>query len=89
MIATNAVPPEYMLVGSTFSLRNTMDDKAKIVARARWLDRLATGDRFLLGGVLGLPVLSGALLLAQAAVLAARALLGVIIIVRVGLSALG
>ena len=44
-----------------------MDDKAKIVARARWLDRLATGDRFLLGGVLGLPVRVGLSALGEAA----------------------
>lgn len=47
-----------------------MDDKAKIVAQGRWLNRLAGADRPLLAGVLGLPLLSGALLVVQAMVLA-------------------
>lgn len=47
-----------------------MDDKAKIVAQGRWLNRLAEADRPLLVGVLGLPLVAGALLVAQAMVLA-------------------
>jgi ATP-binding cassette subfamily C protein CydD len=47
-----------------------MDDKAKIVAQGRWLNRLAAADRPLLAAVLGLPLLAGALLVAQAMVLA-------------------
>ncbi|WP_084645949.1 thiol reductant ABC exporter subunit CydD [Devosia insulae] len=45
-----------------------MDDKAKI--GGRWLNRLAATDRPLLIAVLGLPLLAGALLVAQAMVLA-------------------
>ncbi|KQW86231.1 ABC transporter ATP-binding protein [Devosia sp. Root413D1] len=45
-----------------------MDDKAKI--GGRWLNRLAAADRPLLIAVLGLPLLAGALLVAQAMVLA-------------------
>jgi ATP-binding cassette subfamily C protein CydD len=45
-----------------------MDDKAKIAGR--WLNRLAAADRPLLVAVLGLPLLAGALLVAQAMVLA-------------------
>lgn len=48
-----------------------MDDKAKIVAQGRWLNRLAAADRPLLAAVLGLPLLAGGLLVAQALVLAA------------------
>ena len=48
-----------------------MDDKAKIVAQGRWLNRLAAIDRPLLATVLGLPLLAGSLLVAQALVLAA------------------
>lgn len=48
-----------------------MDDKAKIVAQGRWLNRLAGADRPLLAAVLGLPLLAGGLLVAQALVLAA------------------
>lgn len=48
-----------------------MDDKAKIVAQGRWLNRLAFVDRPLLAAVLGLPLLAGSLLVAQALVLAA------------------
>lgn len=47
-----------------------MDDKAKIVAQGRWLNRLAAVDRPLLAGVVGLPLVAGALLIAQAMVLA-------------------
>ncbi len=47
-----------------------MDDKAKIAAQGRWLNRLAMADRPLLAAVLGLPLLAGALLVAQALVLA-------------------
>jgi len=47
-----------------------MDDKDKIVAQGRWLNRLAGADRPLLAAVLGLPLLAGALLVAQAMVLA-------------------
>jgi ATP-binding cassette subfamily C protein CydD len=47
-----------------------MDDKDKIVAQGRWLNQLAGADRVLLAAVLGLPLLAGALLVAQAAVLA-------------------
>ena len=47
-----------------------MDDKAKFVAQGRWLNRLAAADRPLLATVLGLPLLAGALLVAQAMVLA-------------------
>lgn len=48
-----------------------MDDKAKIVAQGRWLNRLARTDRPLLAAVLGLPLLAGALLVVQAMLLAA------------------
>lgn len=48
-----------------------MEDQAKIVAQGRWLNRLAGDDRPLLAAVLGLPLLAGALLVAQALVLAA------------------
>ncbi|MDB5542112.1 MAG: transporter ATP-binding protein [Devosia sp.] len=47
-----------------------MDEKANIVASGRWLNRLAAGDRPLLAAVLGLPLLAGGLLVAQALVLA-------------------
>lgn len=47
-----------------------MDDKDKIVAQGRWLNHLAGADRALLLAVLGLPLLAGALLVAQAMVLA-------------------
>lgn len=47
-----------------------MEDQAKIVAQGRWLNRLAGDDRPLLAAVLGLPLLAGALLVAQALVLA-------------------
>jgi ATP-binding cassette subfamily C protein CydD len=84
-----------------------MDDKDKIVAQGRWLNRLAGHDRPLLAAVLGLPLLAGALLVAQALVLAGLlhraivdgaamstllpqvALLGSIIVIRIGLGALG
>lgn len=48
-----------------------MEDKAKIVAQGRWLNRLASADRPLLAAVLGLPLLAGGLLVVQALVLAA------------------
>lgn len=48
-----------------------MEDKAQIAAQGRWLNRLAAADRPLLAAVLGLPLLAGALLVAQALVLAA------------------
>lgn len=48
-----------------------MEDKAQIAAQGRWLNRLAAVDRPLLAAVLGLPLLAGALLVAQALVLAA------------------
>lgn len=48
-----------------------MDDKDRIVAQGRWLNRLAAADRPLLTAVLGLPLLAGGLLVAQALVLAA------------------
>lgn len=84
-----------------------MDDKAKIVAPGRWLNRLARHDPPLLAAVLGLPLLAGALLVGQALVLAGLlhraivdgtptagllpqvALLGSIIVIRIGLGALG
>lgn len=84
-----------------------MDDKTEIVAQGRWLNRRAAENRPLLVAVLGLPLLAGALLVAQALVLAALlhraivegaglamllpqvALLGTILVVRVGLGALG
>lgn len=47
-----------------------MEDKADIVARGRWLNRLAASDRPLLVAVLGLPLLAGGLLVVQALVLA-------------------
>jgi len=84
-----------------------MDDKAKIAAQGRWLNRLAMADRPLLAAVLGLPLLAGALLVAQALVLASllhRAIvegagvaallpdvlvLATILLIRIGLGALG
>ena len=84
-----------------------MDDKAKIAEAGRWLNRLALADRPLLAAVLGLPLLAGALLVAQALVLASllhRAIvegagvaallpdvlvLATILLIRVGLGALG
>lgn len=84
-----------------------MDDKDKIVAQGRWLNRLAGHDRPLLAAVLGLPMLAGALLVAQALLLAGLlhraivdgtptaallpqvALLGGIIVIRIGLGGLG
>ena len=48
-----------------------MNDKANIVAQGRWLNRLAASDRTLLAAVVGLPLLAGGLLVAQALVLAA------------------
>lgn len=84
-----------------------MDDKDKIVAQGRWLNRLAGHDRPLLAAVLGLPLLAGALLVAQAMVLAGLlhraivdgaaistllpqvALLGGIVVIRIGLGGLG
>lgn len=48
-----------------------MEDKAQIAAQGRWLNRLAAADRPLRAAVLGLPLLAGALLVAQALVLAA------------------
>ncbi|MDC9822731.1 thiol reductant ABC exporter subunit CydD [Devosia sp. ZB163] len=47
-----------------------MDDKAKIVAHGRWLSRLGAAQGPLRAAVVVLPLLSGALLLAQAAILA-------------------
>lgn len=47
-----------------------MNDKDKIVAQGRWLNRLAAPDRPVLVAVLGLPLLAGALLVVQAMVLA-------------------
>jgi ATP-binding cassette subfamily C protein CydD len=47
-----------------------MDDKDNIVAQGRWLNRLAAADRPLLAAVLGLPLVAGGLLVAQALVLA-------------------
>ncbi|WP_082434372.1 thiol reductant ABC exporter subunit CydD [Devosia sp. A16] len=47
-----------------------MNDKAKTAAQGRWLNRLGLADRPLLAAVLGLPLLAGALLVAQALVLA-------------------
>ncbi|MBN9315725.1 MAG: thiol reductant ABC exporter subunit CydD [Devosia sp.] len=63
-----------------------MIDKPKNVAPGRWLNRLAAADRRLLAVSLGLPLLSGALVLAQAFVLAG--VLGAAIVEHVELQAL-